>query len=53
MFGSDWPVCLMAASYEKVVQTARSLTQVLSDAEKAQVFHSTAMRAYAMEDSPV
>ena len=26
MFGSDWPVCLLAAPYPDVVQTAGTLT---------------------------
>ncbi|MDQ3525506.1 MAG: amidohydrolase family protein [Chloroflexota bacterium] len=51
MFGSDWPVCLMAASYDEVVQAAR---QVLSDLDaltpeaEAAIFGSTAMRWYRL-----
>ncbi|WP_309240366.1 amidohydrolase family protein [Actinomadura sp. J1-007] len=30
MFGSDWPVCRLAASYETVLETARELTRHLA-----------------------
>lgn len=46
MFGSDWPVCELAAAYEVVVDTAFSLTGSLSDAERLSFFDGTARRAY-------
>jgi L-fuconolactonase len=46
MFGSDWPVCELAASYEVVLDVAMSLTGTLSDPERADVFEHTARRAY-------
>jgi L-fuconolactonase len=46
LFGSDWPVCLVAASYETVFETAATLTGTLSPAERAEVFGGTAQRAY-------
>ena len=46
IFGSDWPVCLLAASYERVVATARELTADLSDAERAAVFGGNARAVY-------
>lgn len=49
MFGSDWPVCLLAASYERVVEAARTLTAALSDAERQLVFGSTASRVYRLD----
>jgi L-fucono-1,5-lactonase len=48
MFGSDWPVCLVAASYDRVHQTARELTAQLSDSEKSRVFHSNAVASYRL-----
>jgi len=48
MFGSDWPVCLVAASYAKVVETARQLTASLSEAERRQIFGETAIRVYRL-----
>jgi L-fuconolactonase len=55
MFGSDWPVCLVAATYDQVLQTARAVTTALSDVENNGVFYSTAVRAYGLrqkEDGP-
>jgi L-fuconolactonase len=48
MFGSDWPVCLLACGYADVVGLARTLLAGLSDAERAAVFASTAARAYGL-----
>jgi len=48
MFGSDWPVCTLAASYGEVLQTARDLTGHLSDAEREAVFAGTATRVYRL-----
>jgi L-fuconolactonase len=48
MFGSDWPVCLLAASYDQVVIAAGELTAGLSSAERAAVFGGTATRAYGL-----
>ena len=48
MFGSDWPVCLLASDYAGVVDLDRSLTAGLSPAERAAVFGATAARAYQL-----
>jgi L-fuconolactonase len=48
MFGSDWPVCLLASDYAGVMSLARSLTAGLSPAEQAAVFGETAARAYGI-----
>ena len=48
MFGSDWPVCLLASDYAGVTALARSLTAGLSPAERAAVFGETAARAYRL-----
>lgn len=45
-FGSDWPVCLLAASYAEVVAAAEELIAGLSAAEREAVFAGTARRAY-------
>ncbi|MFF7778456.1 amidohydrolase family protein, partial [Streptomyces tanashiensis] len=34
LFGSDWPVCTLRASYGEVVRTAERLTARLSPAER-------------------
>ncbi|MEV4245139.1 amidohydrolase family protein [Streptosporangium canum] len=48
MFGSDWPVCLLAAPYESVLETTRSLTAHLSEAEREEVFGGVAARVYGI-----
>ncbi len=53
MFGSDWPVCLLAAnSYGEVVRTAKQLTADLSEAEQVEVFSGTAQRWYDLAGLP-
>ncbi|GGK71490.1 amidohydrolase [Sphaerisporangium melleum] len=49
MFGTDWPVCELAATYGQVVELARALTAGLSDGERDQVFDATARAAYALQ----
>ncbi|KAB8196023.1 amidohydrolase family protein [Nonomuraea phyllanthi] len=48
MFGSDWPVCLLAADYAQVAGAADELCAGLSDGERAEVFAGTARRAYKL-----
>ncbi|MFF9126521.1 amidohydrolase family protein [Streptomyces sp. NPDC014889] len=38
MYGSDWPVCTLAAPYEEVLTTARDLTTALTEHERTAVF---------------
>jgi L-fuconolactonase len=49
MFGSDWPVCLLAADYPDVVELARDQAAALSPAEQAAVFGGTAARWYGLD----
>jgi L-fuconolactonase len=46
MFGSDWPVCLLAASYADVVETAETLTAGLTPTERESIFATTATHTY-------
>jgi L-fuconolactonase len=46
MFGSDWPVCELAATYDQVHEATRSFTAELSTSEQEDVFAGTAVRAY-------
>jgi L-fuconolactonase len=48
MFGSDWPVCLLAAGYDEVLGAAEQLTAGLSVAECSDVFGGTARRIYTL-----
>ncbi|MEK4007779.1 amidohydrolase family protein [Paenibacillus sp. FSL H3-0333] len=50
MFGSDWPVCLMAATYEEVVGILRTALQGrLSTEEMEPVFGANAVRFYKLD----
>ena len=51
MFGSDWPVCLLAASYADVTSAARELTAALTREEQALVFGGTAARVYGLPEA--
>ena len=48
MFGSDWPVSTLGASYPQVVETATQLTAELSEAEREAVFGGTATAIYGL-----
>jgi L-fuconolactonase len=48
MFGSDWPVCLLAASYAEVAATAQELAAALSEAERNNVFAGNAAEFYQL-----
>jgi L-fucono-1,5-lactonase len=52
MFGSDWPVCLLASDYPGVMGLARALTAGLSEAERTAVFAGTAARVYRIRNRP-
>jgi len=49
MFGSDWPVCLLAASYPDVVAAAEALTSQLTSTEREAVFTTTATTTYNLK----
>jgi L-fuconolactonase len=49
MFGSDWPVCLLKASYQDVVELLLStLPDHLMDSDKAAIFGENAIRFYKL-----
>jgi L-fuconolactonase len=50
LFGSDWPVCLLAASYADVVEVARRLIGSLTESERADVLGETARRVYQLDE---
>jgi L-fuconolactonase len=51
LFGSDWPVCTLAASYGSVLDAARTcLTRAgLGEPELAEVLAGTAVRVYGLD----
>jgi L-fuconolactonase len=50
LFGSDWPVSLLAAPYAGVVRAAEELTAALSPSERAAVFGGTAIDVYDLKE---
>jgi L-fuconolactonase len=48
LFGSDWPVCQLAAPYERVVSVARELMGDLDPSAQAWVFRENARDAYRL-----
>jgi L-fuconolactonase len=48
MFGSDWPVCTLAASYPDVLAAAQDLTASLTATEQEAVFSGTAASIYGL-----
>ncbi len=48
MFGSDWPVCELAATYERVHAALVEALGPLSEAERAAIFGDTARRFYRL-----
>lgn len=49
MFGSDWPVCLLAATYRQSIDLMEQYTVSFSDAEKNNFWAGTASRAYGLK----
>lgn len=49
LFGTDWPVCVLAADYERVVSTARELIAELSASEQAAILGGNAARVYKLK----
>ena len=50
MFGGDWPVVLLAASYRRWVETADALTQGLSEPARRKLWTENAKRVYRLFD---
>lgn len=48
MFGSDWPVCLLAGSYERVFKLVEEYVQQLSAEGRAKFFGENAARFYGI-----
>jgi len=49
MFGSDWPVCLLAASYGQVKQIIEDYLSGFSSAEKEMIFGRNAIAFYGLK----
>lgn len=49
MFGSDWPVCLLVASYRQVKKVIEDYVKGYSEADKGKIFGGTAARFYDLK----
>jgi len=50
MFGSDWPVCLLAASYAQVLESLQTLLADLSDEDRELIFAKNAATFYRIQE---
>ena len=49
MYGSDWPVCELAASYEQVFAALKECIAQLSESEQAAILGGTAIKFYDLK----
>src|SRR6266852_1009620 len=49
MFGSDWPVCLLAATYRQVKQLIEEYVKGFSQSDKDKIFGGNAARFYGLK----
>lgn len=49
MFGSDWPVCLLAATYKDTIDLMENFSKDFSESEKESFWAKTAIRAYNLK----
>ena len=48
LFGSDWPVCTLSASYQRWVETLRAITRKAGKINQTKLFHDNAIRIYRL-----
>ena len=48
MFGSDYPVCLLAASYDRVLDAFQEILKDLGEAEREKIFSKNAAQFYRL-----
>ena len=53
IFGSDWPVCLLAATYERVLDALQSLLAHLNEDERRRIFSDNAVKFYRLEEEEI
>jgi L-fuconolactonase len=51
LFGSDWPVCLVACGYARWLGIVQELVADLSSAERAAILGGNARRVYRLGDA--
>ena len=53
MFGSDWPVCLLAASYERVLEAFETLLAEVDGKDQQLIFSKNAYEFYRIQEEAV
>jgi L-fuconolactonase len=48
LFGSDWPVCLLAATYDRVIDALKDVLHEMERADREAVFGGNAIRVYGL-----
>jgi L-fuconolactonase len=48
LFGSDWPVCLLAIGYRQWAEIVARFVDRLSEAEQERIWSATAREAYKL-----
>ena len=48
MYGSDWPVCLVATEYSDWLQLVKQVLLSFSDTEKEQIYYKNAVETYQL-----
>jgi L-fuconolactonase len=51
MFGSDWPVCLLAASYDRMLESFQLLLADLSEEDRNRVFGGNSFEFYKLGEA--
>lgn len=49
MYGSDWPVCELAGTYQEVFEVLQTCLGTISDDEKQHIYHQTAADFYSLQ----
>jgi len=53
LYGSDWPVCLLAASYEEQLEIVESYISIFSATERTRIMGGNAIEFYNLSSDPV
>ena len=49
MFGGDWPVCMLAATYRQWVEALKAIVKDRKAEEQRKLFHDNAVKFYGLE----
>ncbi len=49
MFGGDWPVCTLAATYRRWVEALQNIIKTRPETDRVKLFHDNAVRFYGLD----